>query len=130
MNISYVISPPLENTVLNTLSSSAWGKTNTTDFQKQLEQALCYVAAFDQTRLVGFVKLVGDAGVHAFLLDTTVHPAYQHQGIGKALVARAVQHAKAHGVEWVHVDYEAHLEPFYQACGFQATKAGLLRVKE
>jgi GNAT superfamily N-acetyltransferase len=128
--IEYLLSPPLENAALQELFSSAWGNTNTTDFQKQLEQALCYVAAFDDSCLVGFVKLIGDAGVHAFLLDTTVHPAYQNQGIGKALVARAVQYAKAHGLEWVHVDYEAHLEPFYQACGFQVTQAGLLRVKE
>jgi GNAT superfamily N-acetyltransferase len=128
--IEYLLSPPLENAALQELFSSAWGGSNTTDFQKQLELALCYVAAFDDSRLVGFVKLIGDGGVHAFLLDTTVHPDHQHQGIGTALVARAVQYAKAHGVEWVHVDYEDHLEPFYRACGFRATKAGLIRVKE
>jgi GNAT superfamily N-acetyltransferase len=128
--MTYVLSPPLENVALQELFSSAWIISNTTDFQKQLEHALCYVAAFDDSRLVGFVKLIDDAGVHAFLLDTTVHPEYQRRGIGKALVALAVQHAKTHGMKWVHVDYEAHLEPFYQACGFQTTKAGLFYAKE
>ena len=32
------------------------------------------------------------------------------------------------GVEWLHVDYEPHLEGFYRGCGFRHTAAGLLHV--
>ncbi len=40
-----------------------------------------------------------------------------------------VQQVGATGCEWLHVDYEPHLDSFYRdACGFQATEAGLLRV--
>ena len=128
MNITYLINPTLKNTALNELFSSAWGKPSNVDFQAELEAAMCYVCAFDDTKLIGFVKLIGDAGVHAFLLDPSVHKDYKRRGIGQELVARAVAVAKERGCEWVHVDFEDHLEPFYQKCGFKPTKAGLIRV--
>ncbi len=89
---------------------------------------MCYVCAFDGSRLIGFVKLIGDAGVHAFLLDPSVHEDYKRRGIGQELLARAVAFAKQHGCEWVHADFEDHLEPFYQKCGFRPTKAGLIQL--
>jgi len=36
--------------------------------------------------------------------------------------------AKAHGIHWLHVDYEPHLDMFYKQCGFQPTLAGLMRL--
>ncbi len=114
--------------MLNELFSSAWGKSSNTDFQAELSAAMCYICAFDDAKLIGFVKLIGDAGVHAFLLDPSVHEDYKRRGIGQELVARAVAFAKEHGYEWVHVDFEDHLEPFYQKCGFRPTKAGLIQL--
>jgi predicted N-acetyltransferase YhbS len=126
MNITYTINPPLENTALNTLFSSAWGQSNNVDFTAELKAAMCYIGAFDGSRLIGFVKLIGDAGVHAFLLNPSVHADYKRRGIGQELVARAVAFAKERGCEWVHVDFEDLLEPFYTKCGFKPTKAGLI----
>jgi GNAT superfamily N-acetyltransferase len=77
---------------------------------------------------VGFVNLAWDGGIHAFLLDTTVHAAWQRRGIGRRLVGEAVAVAAARGMEWVHGDYEPHLDDFYRACGFQPTLAGLIRL--
>jgi ribosomal protein S18 acetylase RimI-like enzyme len=87
MNLTYTISPPLENAVLNELFSSAWGKPYNVDFQPELGAAMSYICAFDGSRLIGFVKLIGDAGVHAFLLDPSVHEDYKRRGIGLELVA-------------------------------------------
>jgi predicted N-acetyltransferase YhbS len=126
MNLTYLINPPLENAVLNELFSSAWGKLYNVDFTAQLNAALCYVCAFDDSKLIGFVKLISDAGVHAFLLDPSVHADYKRRGIGQELVARAVAFAEERGCEWVHVDFDDHLEPFYAKCGFKPTKAGLI----
>ena len=36
----------------------------------------------------------------------------------------------ARGVEWLHVDYEASLEPFYRKAGFRPTPAGLMRLSK
>ena len=72
----------------------------------------------------------GRERIHAFLLDTTVHPAWQRRGIGRELVRQATQAARERGMEWLHVDYEPHLDAFYRGCGFTPTLAGLIRLDE
>jgi ribosomal protein S18 acetylase RimI-like enzyme len=94
------------------------------------EQSLGWVVArAEDGSVVGFVNVAWDGGDHAFLLDPKVRGSLQRRGIGKRLVALAAQHAKAAGCEWLHVDFEPELEPFYlDACGFRPTPAGLIRL--
>lgn len=48
---------------------------------------------------------------------------------GGRVVAALVEDLRGLGIEWVHVDYEPHLEGFYRkTCGFGPTPAGLLRL--
>lgn len=126
--MEYRISPPISNEALNALFATAWQGHSDSDFAPILQRSLAYVCAYDGETLVGFVNLAWDGGIHAFLLDTTVHVKYQRQGIGIALVKKALEVAKAKGLEWVHVDYEPHLDGFYKACGFKETKAGLVNL--
>jgi ribosomal protein S18 acetylase RimI-like enzyme len=81
--------------------------------------------------LVGFVNVAWDGGDHAFLLDPKVRPDHQRRGIGIELVRVAAQHAKEADCEWMEVDFEDDLAPFYyDACGFAPTQAGLLRLAD
>jgi len=78
------------------------------------QHSLDWVCARDGSALAGFVNVAWDGDVHAFILDTLV-------------VAAAVQEARAAGCEWLHVDFEDHLRPFYfGSCGFTPTNAGLI----
>jgi GNAT superfamily N-acetyltransferase len=126
--ITYKVSPLLRNEELNRLFTSAWGTPTEADFQPVLEHSLAYVCAYDGSELVGFVNLAWDGGIHAFLLDTSVHMEWQRRGIGTRLVQEAVRVASERGIEWLHVDYEPHLEGFYRGCGFEPTLAGLRRL--
>ena len=91
--------------------------------------SVTWVGGFHRDELVAFVHIVGDGGSHGFLLDTVVHPSHQRKGLGAAVVVAAVERAKVAGCKWVHVDFEPHLKSFYrEACGFQATSAGLIRL--
>jgi ribosomal protein S18 acetylase RimI-like enzyme len=84
----------------------------------------------DET-LIGFVNVAWDGGDHAFLLDPKVRPDHQRRGIATELVRRAAIQAKAAGCEWLHVDFENRLAPFYyDACGFHPTAAGLLHLPD
>lgn len=122
------ISPVVTNEELNTLFVTAWENHVASDFTPILSRSLLYVCSYDGDRLVGFVNLAWDGGIHAFLLDTTVHADYQRMGIGVMLVQKAVEAARGRGIEWVHVDYEPHLKAFYARCGFRPTEAGLLNL--
>jgi GNAT superfamily N-acetyltransferase len=124
------VSPAVTNEELNTLFAAAWPGERWADFQPMLAHSLAYICAYDGATLVGFVNLAWDGGIHAFLLDTTVHADWQRRGIGRALAREAVTVAAARGMEWLHVDYEPHLDGFYRGCGFQPTLAGLIRLPE
>jgi GNAT superfamily N-acetyltransferase len=119
---------PVDDARLSALHNTAFSTPGPVrEWSRQLERhALTWTGAFDGDDLIGFIQVAWDGGRHAFLLDTAVHPAWQHRGIGAALVAAATTAARAAGCEWLHVDYEPHLTGFYvQTCGFQPTGAAL-----
>ncbi|MGV3618681.1 MAG: GNAT family N-acetyltransferase [Fimbriimonas sp.] len=126
--IEYRKSPPLSDAELGALRIAAWGHDGGVSWQPVLARSLAYIGAYRGTELVGFVNVAWDGGAHAFLLDTTVHPNVQRQGVGTELVTRAVQAARERGAEWLHVDYDPHLREFYAGCGFRPTEAGLMRL--
>ncbi|MFC4492963.1 GNAT family N-acetyltransferase [Streptomyces ovatisporus] len=123
-----LICPPLGDDELNALFTASWPGHRRTGFQRQLRHSLLWIAAVRDGELRGYVKVVGDGGVHAFLLDPTVHPAERRRGLGAELVRRAADEARRRGAEWLHVDFEPHLSRFYARCGFRPTSAGLLRL--
>ena len=126
--ITVYLNPEVSNDELNALFSAAWSGHVQGNFQATLRHSLAYVCAYTEGRLVGFAKLAWDGGVHAFLLDITVHPEVQRRGVGTLLVKKAVEVSQAEGMHWLHVDYEPHLEEFYKRCGFRSTKAGLIHL--
>jgi GNAT superfamily N-acetyltransferase len=94
--------------------------------------SLGWVAARDDAgALVGFVNVVWDGQVHAWLQDTMVAKSARHQGVATRLVAEARAHAAAAGCEWLHVDFDEDLTAFYiDTCGFTPTNAGLIPLQE
>jgi GNAT superfamily N-acetyltransferase len=130
MAIDYRVNPPVSNDELDRLYVVSWPNHRPPhDWRPELEHLLAYVGAYDGDELIGFVKLAWDGSTHAFLLEPTVRPDYRRRGIGRTLVERAVAVARERGLEWVHVDFGPHLRPFYRACGFRPTDAGLIRLR-
>jgi ribosomal protein S18 acetylase RimI-like enzyme len=120
------VDPALSPDQLDALWRSAWGAAAGEYTQRVLPRSLAYLGAFDTDRLVGFVNVGWDGGVHAFVLGTCVHADFQRRGIATMLVRRAAEVAKDRGADWLHVDFEPHLEGFCRACGFRPTAAGLI----
>jgi GNAT superfamily N-acetyltransferase len=128
-DITLLVCPDLAESELHALFAAAWPQHDPErDFIAVLVRSPVYVCAYADERLVGFVYVAWDGGVHGFLLDPTVHPDWQHRGVGTALVHRAAEESRARGLHWLHVDYEVSLAPFYEACGFAQTAAGLIRL--
>ena len=128
--MTYMVSPVVTSVALNALFAGSWGGDSVTDFAPILSRSLVYVCAYDGDRLVGFVNVAWDGGIHGFLLDTTVHPDAGRQGVGSELVRRAADVARERGIVWLHVDFEPHLLEFYRGCGFGDTLAGLMRLRD
>ncbi|MEU2089310.1 GNAT family N-acetyltransferase [Nocardia beijingensis] len=131
MEIDYRWRGALTDSEMIDLTSSHGGDPDPGWWDRAVRYSLGWVTARTVERaLAGFVNVAWDGGDHAFLLDPKVRPEWQHRGIGTELVARAASGARAAGCTWLHVDFEDRLAPFYfDACGFRATAAGLLRLR-
>jgi GNAT superfamily N-acetyltransferase len=132
MTISYEWRGEFDNAEVNALHAEAF---NTRVFDeaewnwRQLVErhSLGWVVARDGTELVGFVNVLWDGLVHAWLQDTMVAAKAGRQGVGTQLVAVARDAARDAGCEYLHVDFDDDLEPFYfEACGFTPTNGGLI----
>jgi N-acetylglutamate synthase-like GNAT family acetyltransferase len=129
MDIDYQWRGAFDNAELNALHAEAFEhRVLDDDWRAQVEQhSLGWVTARENGELVGFVNVPWDGAIHAFILDTVVAARAGRRGIGTRLVAIARDEARAAGCEWLHVDFDDHLRPFYfDACGFTPTNAGLI----
>jgi GNAT superfamily N-acetyltransferase len=130
--ITYIWRGVVDNVEMNALHAEAFGTRVYTpaewNWTEQLERhSLGWVVAREEARLVGFVNVPWDGFMHAWIQDTMVAAAARHRGIGGGLVAVAATEARAAGCEWLHVDFDDHLRPFYlDSCGFTPTNAGLI----
>ena len=118
----------------NTLHAEAFGTRVFTDdewdWRSLVERySLGWVVARRETSLVGFVNVVSDGLVHAWIQDTMVAVEARRNGVGTRLVAVARDHAAVAGCDWLHVDFDDDLGRFYlAACGFTRTNAGLIHL--
>ncbi|MEV6495007.1 GNAT family N-acetyltransferase [Actinoplanes sp. NPDC051633] len=132
MTIELVVRFAVDDVELSALHARAFGgdPAVVAPWARRLdEHALTWIGAFQDGRLVGFVQVAWDGGPHAFLIDTAVDPGLQGRSVGTAVVKAAAEEARAAGCEWLHVDFEPHLQHFYlRTCGFRPTPAGLIHL--
>ena len=128
--VSYAWRDRIADDEMVDLVTSHGGRAEAGWWDRVSAHSLGWVSARDgDGTLVAFVNVAWDGGDHAFLLDTRTRPSHQRQGIATEVVRLAARHAKAAGCEWLHVDFEPDLGPFYLgACAFRPTDAGLLHL--
>jgi GNAT superfamily N-acetyltransferase len=127
MSITYTWRDEFANGEVNDLHAEAF-TAHERDWRTALTKwSLGWVTARDSGHLVGFVNVVWDGLVHAWIQDTMVAEARRGQGIGSHLVNLVGEQAKDAGCQWLHVDFDESLGIFYyEACGFSTTSAGLI----
>jgi GNAT superfamily N-acetyltransferase len=136
MTIEYRWRGDFTNPEANALHAEAFGTRVFDESEWNWEQltathSLGWVTARQGSELVGFVNVVWDGLVHAWLQDTMVAGSARHDGVGTQLVAEARDGAAQAGCEWLHVDFDDHLGAFYfDSCGFRPTNAGLIALTE
>ncbi len=128
MSVSYEWRGHFENAEVNALHAEGFGHAVLDDdWKAQVNRhSLGWVCARDGDDLVGFVNVPWDGATHAFVLDTLVLARVRRKGVGARMISRVVAEARAAGCEWLHVDFDDDLGPFYfDACGFQPTNGGV-----
>jgi GNAT superfamily N-acetyltransferase len=135
MGITYEWRGAFENAEVNELHAEAF-ETRVYDASEwnwaelTARHSLGWVVARRDGGLVGFVNVLWDGLVHAWIQDVMVARSDRGNAIGKELVTRASAGAREAGCEWLHVDFDDELRPFYfGACGFRPTNGGLIALQ-
>ncbi|GAC1392774.1 MAG: hypothetical protein NVS4B11_16200 [Ktedonobacteraceae bacterium] len=117
-HISFRINPSVSTQAICNLRQSVGWERQEEDYPAQGYWAT--VGGFDASEaLVAWCAILSDGVRHAVLLDVIVYPSYQRKGVGRALVATAIEHIKAHQITVIHVDFEPETMIFYERCGFR-----------
>ncbi|MBP1756997.1 MAG: GCN5-related N-acetyltransferase [Firmicutes bacterium] len=85
MNIIYDNDLAVED-YINLRASVGWTMLSEKQAQAGISGCGFVIAAKDGNRTVGMSRVLTDGGCIAFILDVVVHPEYQGNGIGKALM--------------------------------------------
>ena len=133
-DITYAWRGPFTNDEIHELHAAAF-ETRLFDesewnWVEQTERhSLGWVVARDGDRFIGFVNVIWDGFVHAFIEDVMVDEAYRRRGVGVRLVHAARDGARGAGCEFLHVGFDERHASFYiDACGFRPTAGGLMEL--
>ncbi len=93
-----------------------------------LENSLYTLIATDQGNPVGMARVVGDGGYVYFICDVIVRPAYQSQGLGRAIIENVLGWLETQVAEdetiMVNLMSAMNKEPFYEKLGFHKRPFG------
>jgi len=90
-----------------------------------------HLCCFNDENLIGYAAVVSNGVTDAYIQDVMVHPAYQHQGIGRQLMRRTLERLRTEGIYMVSVIYgEAKLQDYYEDFGFTTMLCGQMELHE
>lgn len=82
-----------------------------------LQNSLCVLGAFEEDRLVGLIRAVGDGETIVFVQDLLVLPLYQRRGIGSRLLRAVLDRFQSVYQFELLTDDAPSSAAFYRACG-------------
>jgi len=128
--IRYEFDAPVSAAAIADLRASVgWNRMEQELENPKLRNAF-HLCAFDGEQLVGYVAVVSNAVTDAYIQDLMVHPAYQHQGIGRQLMEQTLQRLRADGVYMVSVIYgEPELRRYYEDFSFTTMLCGQMELR-
>ncbi|NMM62292.1 GNAT family N-acetyltransferase [Clostridium sp. P21] len=83
------------------------------------------IACYDNSKLIGYVSVVSNGVLDAYIQDLMVRPDHQNKGIGTELMNKAISYIKEKGIYMISVIYgEEELRSFYERFGFYTMLCG------
>ncbi|MCW6653024.1 GNAT family N-acetyltransferase [Aerococcaceae bacterium NML210727] len=106
--------------VLELYKSVQWSvyTDNPEVLMKAMTQSLAILSAWENERLVGLIRVVGDNATILYIQDILVHPDYQRRGIGTYLMHETLRRYAPIRQKVLATDNTAKTRQFYESCGF------------
>lgn len=86
LNIQLVYEPPTAEDYVNLRLRSGMGNKNLKRSQIALENSLFTISLYDEEKLVGFGRIVGDGGITYVVSDIMVDEEYQRNGFAERIM--------------------------------------------
>jgi len=111
---------PTADALVDLYSSVGWSAytRNPSRLQEAVRRSLLTATAWEDDRLVGLARVVGDAVSIIYLQDVLVHPSYQRRGIGRSLVVEVFSAFADVRQHVLLTDSEPGQTAFYTSLGF------------
>ena len=114
------------------LWETVWGQGPTLEQTKlAMEHTLFRVSVFDDDRIIGMARMIGDLGLNYYIKDVVVIPAYQGRGIGRLLINELLKFVNDNGIRGTGIFVELcampDKMPFYEKLGFDTNEAQRLK---
>lgn len=107
-------------------SSVGWiAYTNNLEvLDKAVNNSLAVITAWDNEKLVGLIRVVGDNYTIIYIQDILVHPDYQNKQIGTQLMNQMLQKYKTVRQKTLLTEDAPDVRHFYEKFGFSSCDKG------
>jgi ribosomal protein S18 acetylase RimI-like enzyme len=106
-----------------------WARRPIRKVKKAIQHSFLVVTMWEQQgnrrRLVGFSRATSDHAFNATIWDVVVHPDFQGQGLGKALMEQLIKKLRSEDISNVTLFADPHVVDFYKGLGFMPDPEGI-----
>lgn len=128
MNLKYIekFPTPAEYNMLT--KAVGWGTREESIIEEALKNTLYSLCVFDEDKLIGYGRLLGDKTIFLYIHSIMVLPGYQGKNIGTGIMNKLLQQIEEY--KKVNLDIRTYLgaakgkEPFYEKFGFEIRPNG------
>ena len=105
--------------VVSLLKMTYWADQRSVEqIKKSMNNSSCYgVFLNDEMKLVGFARVISDYATTYYLCDVIIDTAYQHRGLGTALVSYIESLPEYDGLRGILITRDAH--DLYRRFGYE-----------
>ena len=122
MKINYVEKTPTPDDFNMLTESVGWGKRENNIVKEALRNTLYSLCVYDENRLIGYGRIIGDKTIFLYIQDIMVIPKYQGKQIGTEIMYKLLEQVDKY--KKVNPNIRTYLgaskgrEGFYEKFGF------------
>lgn len=106
-----------------------WSRRPLRKVKKAIQHSFMVVSMWEvkgaRRRLIGFARATSDHAFNATIWDVVVHPDFQGQGLGKALMRQLIKRLRSEDISNVTLFADPHVVEFYKQLGFMPDPEGI-----
>ena len=122
MQIKYINKTPTVNEFNQLTEAVGWGRRENAIVEEALKYTLYSTCAYDEDKLIGYGRIIGDKTIFLHIHDVMVRPEYQGIGIGTGIMNKLLdkvnEYRRVNPSIRVYLGASKGKEGFYEKFGF------------